>query len=137
MKTVQTYDITDASEDEIDELLGYDRDENESPSKWERKAKRYKRKGLSFAQALRRFSKHKGYDGEGFEALCKAYDIDPNSERFQVDETPHASQRELNKAAEGSNLKNYEAASRADLAAMTGYENYMHKVTDSMQNRLG
>jgi len=105
---------------------------------WTRKAKRLKEaKGKSLHAVIAHFTKHVDYGDEARAAIAEVFGVDVDTvEYWEVDDTAHASQHALDRAAEGGNLKNYEKASRADLAAMTGYENYIQKEADTMKGKL-
>lgn len=90
METVETHDITDASEDEIDDLLGYDRDENEDDDTKERWSpehirvytKSRKRKGYSHLELYKRIRYHCEQNGLDFnearkDALWEAFHGSP------------------------------------------------------------
>jgi len=117
-------DVTNMSEEEVDDLLGYDPDYDALKAR----AKHLKRKGLSFEEALQAIE----YDGDHSEAVRDAYGIDPETDRSQADDTPHASIADIDRALAASKSK----TSRADIAAMNGYENYIHTVADTQQGRL-
>lgn len=98
-----------------------------------RQAKRLKGKGESYAAALSHLSNHVDFD---MDAAAEVADVYGTTLDTEEDETAHASQDALDSSAEGSTMKNYEKSARSDLAAMTGYENYIQKEADSKRGKM-
>jgi len=117
MEEIEIHDITDASEEEIDELLGYDRDEDNNttgidPTKYIRqKAEEMNARGADWESFQSRHLKNRDWVGQDeWDAAMDVYNVTPEP---------------LPAYLEGicEKKKNSEVMSRKDEAALRGYEN--------------
>ena len=125
METIKTHDITDATEEEIDELLGYEREEESGESTVEytrRNAQDMKERGASWEDFERRHLRGREWAGnEEYEAAMDVYGREPeplpSHLRGILDEKTNI---ESMSAADGATMRGYENAFFNERARMQG-----------------
>jgi len=127
METVETHDITDASEEEINELLGYEPEEESGEDTVDyirRKAEELKERGADFKAFESRHLEGRDWVGQD------EYDAAMNIFGFEPEPLPS----HLQGICDDTTTKG-EAMSRRDQATLKGYENAFLNKSARMKNQ--